>query len=42
VVFAGLAAAFAEAAVQLPVVQNLNGEAQENDFIAAASVRMNF
>jgi hypothetical protein len=32
----------AEAAVQLPVVQNLNGEALENDFIAAASVRMNF
>lgn len=32
----------AEAAVQLPVVQDLNGDSLENDFVAAASVRMNF
>lgn len=32
----------AEAAVQLPVVQDLNGEALENDFTAILSFRVNF
>lgn len=32
----------AEAAVQFPVIQNLNGKALENDFTAILSVRMNF
>jgi len=31
-----------EAAIQLPVVQNLNGNALENDYIARFSVRFNF
>ncbi len=31
-----------EAAVQVPVVQNLNGDALENDYIARISVRFNF
>ncbi len=31
-----------EAAVQVPVVQNLNGDALENDYIARVSVRFNF
>ena len=31
-----------ETAVQLPVVQNLNGDALENDFTATVSVRVNF
>jgi len=32
----------AETAVQIPVVQNLNGDALENDYIARVSVRFNF
>ena len=32
----------AEAAVQIPVSQNLNGSALENDYIARISVRVNF
>ncbi|VAW79481.1 hypothetical protein MNBD_GAMMA15-2550 [hydrothermal vent metagenome] len=32
----------AETAVQIPVAQNLNGNALENDYIARASVRFNF
>ena len=32
----------AEVAVQLPVVQDLNGDALENDFISSLSIRMNF
>jgi hypothetical protein len=32
----------AEFAVQIPVVQNLNGSGLENDFIATLSFRMNF
>jgi hypothetical protein len=31
-----------EGAVQLPVVQNLNGDALENDFITTLSFRVNF
>ena len=31
-----------EAAIQIPVVQNLNGSALENDFITTLSARMNF
>jgi hypothetical protein len=32
----------AETAIQVPVVQNLNGDALENDYIARISVRFNF
>lgn len=32
----------AETAVQIPVLQNLNGDALENDFIARLSIRFNF
>jgi len=32
----------AETAIQVPVVQNLNGDALENDYIARVSVRFNF
>jgi hypothetical protein len=32
----------AEAAVQIPVSQNLNGTALENDYIARISFRFNF
>ena len=31
-----------EAAVQLPIVQDLNGTALENDFIVRAGFRLNF
>ena len=31
-----------EAAVQIPVVQNLNGTALENDFVTTLSARVNF